>query len=119
MRRILIASVVVVVPLLLSAQVLRTCSQIEASAEYHHARSQAKTEKEAKMNAQTFLVQQLSSLVTSRTDMTINADNNSSEQQFYNLSKTISNLRLDGLQFMTCKDEDVKKKKNQGENDEV
>jgi len=71
------------------------------------------------MNAQTFLVQQLSSLVTSRTDMTINADNNSSEQQFYNLSKTISNLRLDGLQFMTCKDEDVKKKKNQGENDEV
>lgn len=105
-------------PWVSAAQGLRTCGQVQASTEYYSAIAQGKTENEAQTNARSLLVQQLSTLVTSRTDMTINAGNENSEQQFFNLSKTISNLRLDGLKYMTCKDEDGKrKKKDDAEND--
>ena len=111
MKRILIVILVLVLPLVSFAQAPRTCTEIQASADYYSARAQGKTEKEAQSNARSLLVQQLSSLVTSRTDMKISAGNENSEQQFYNLSKTISNLRLDGLKYKTCKAEEKKKKK--------
>lgn len=119
MRRIFAACIMLTLPLVCLAQTPKTCAQFQASGEYHSARAQGKTEKEAQDNARALLVQQLSSLVTSRTDMTINAGNESSEQQFFNLSRTVSNLRLDGLKYMTCNDEDAKKKKKGDGGDEI
>jgi hypothetical protein len=87
-----------------NAQKINSCSQIEGDENYYSARSTGSTELEAQENAKTLLVQQFSSLVTSRTSMSIAAENNSSDQQFYNSSKTISNLYLEGLKYCNCND---------------
>jgi hypothetical protein len=86
----------------LEAQNIRSCAQIESNTDYYSARSTGASEQEAQENAKNLLVQQFSSLVTSRTSMSLTAGNNSSEQQFQNISKTVSNLRLGGLKYMNC-----------------
>ena len=91
------------------AQNMRTCAQVEGNSDYYSARASGANEKEAQENAKTLLVQQFSSLVTSRTSMTTSAGNNSSEQQFQNNSKTVSNLRLAGLKYMNCSEGNSRK----------
>jgi hypothetical protein len=93
----------------LAAQNMRTCAQVESNPEYYSARATGSTEKEAQENAKTLLVQQFSSLVTSRTSMTTSAGNNTSDQQFQNNSKTVSNLRLEGLKYMNCNEGNSRK----------
>ncbi|MFN5370893.1 MAG: hypothetical protein ACK5B6_05450, partial [Bacteroidia bacterium] len=75
---------------LLEAQNIRSCAQIESNTDFYSARSTGASEQEAQENAKNLLVQQFSSLVTSRTSMSLTAGNNSSEQQFQNNSKTVS-----------------------------
>ena len=94
----------------LDAQNIRSCEQVESNPDFYSARGSGANEKEAQENAKTLLVQQFSSLVTSRTSMTTSAGNNSSEQQFQNNSKTVSNLRLAGLKFMNCNEGNSRKK---------
>jgi hypothetical protein len=93
----------------LQSQTMRTCAQAESNPDFYTARATGTSEKEAQENAKTLLVQQFSSLVTSRTSMTTMAGNNSSEQQFQNSSKTVSNLRLAGLKYMNCNEGNSRK----------
>jgi hypothetical protein len=78
------------------------CNALSANNEFYTAWGSGETEVEAQSNARILLVQQLSTIVSSRTDIAIKAENNQSTQHFYNHSKSISNMRLDGLKFQRC-----------------
>jgi hypothetical protein len=68
----------------------------------YSASSTGRNEAEAQASARSLMLQQIYTLVTSRTDMKVEAGNTSSDQSFRNLSTTRSSLRMDGLRYVTC-----------------
>lgn len=78
------------------------CAQILADRSLYSASATGPNEADAQANARALLLQQIHTLVTSRTDVKLEAGNNSSEQSFHNLSTSRSSLRMDGLRYGTC-----------------
>jgi hypothetical protein len=78
------------------------CGQLLADKSLYSASATGPNEAEAQASARALLLQQIYTLVTSRTDMKVEAGNTSSDQSFQNLSTTRSSLRLDGLRYVTC-----------------
>jgi hypothetical protein len=115
MKQLLTLLIFLIGNFLLEAQNIRSCVQIESNTDYYSARSTGASEQEAQQNAKNLLVQQFSSLVTSRTSMSLTAGNNTSEQQFQNNSKTVSNLRLEGLKYMNCNEGSSRKNSNKND----
>lgn len=83
-----------------SAQV--SCLMISSSEQYFSASGQGQTEEEAKATATAALVSQISSFVTTRTDMKTSIENQIAQQSLVNLSTSSSQLRLDGLNYLSC-----------------
>jgi hypothetical protein len=83
-----------------SAQV--NCLTISSSDQYFSASGQGETEAEAKTSAAASLVSQISSYVTTRTDMMMSMENQVAQQTLVNLSTSRSQLRLDGLKYEVC-----------------
>ena len=83
-----------------SAQV--NCLTISSSEQYFSASGQGQTEEEAKATATAALVSQISSFVTTRTDMRTSIENQIAQQSLVNLSTSSSQLRLDGLNYTSC-----------------
>lgn len=83
-----------------SAQV--DCQTLSSSDQYFSASGQGQTEEEAKTSATSSLISQISSYVTTRTDMTTSMENQVAQQTLVNLSTSRSQLRLDGLKYEVC-----------------
>lgn len=83
-----------------SAQV--SCLMISSSDQYFSASGQGQSEEEAKAAATAALVSQISSFVTTRTDMRTSIENQIAQQSLVNLSTSSSQLRLDGLNYVSC-----------------
>lgn len=76
----------------------KSCEALLGSEQYYSASATASTEKEARINALSSLVENISSIVSSTTNMTTKDD----QQTYYNVSKTSSVLRLKGVSYQTC-----------------
>ena len=83
-----------------SAQV--NCLSITTSDEFFSATGQGQTEQEARSSATSSLISQISSYVTTRTDLTTSIENQVAQQTLVNLSTSSSQLRLDGLKYEIC-----------------
>lgn len=79
------------------------CLTITSSDRNFSSIGQGLTEQEARIAATASLVSQISSFVTTRTDMTTSIENQVAQQNLVNLSTSISQLRLDGLKFEICR----------------
>ena len=94
-------------------QVPRKCYEVQLNTgEYYSNRADGNTIEEAQNAARALLVQSLSTVVTSNTNINIEAGNESSNQRFTNHTKTFSSLKLEGLNFLTCDDIKQDKKSN-------
>lgn len=80
----------------------QSCDAILNSSAYISARSSGKSEAEAKANALNQLVGQITALVSARTDMKTFEINKVVDQAFVMQSKSLSQLRLDGLSYELC-----------------
>lgn len=78
------------------------CQSITSSDRYFSSIGQGNSEGEARINATSSLISQISSYVTTRTDVTTQIENQFAEQNLVNQSTSISNLRLDGLKYEFC-----------------
>ncbi len=77
------------------------CDNIRKSSAYFSASSTGATENEARINALSLLAENISSVVSSRTDM-LTKDNGTAVQTFYNSSKSTSVLHLKGVSYLMC-----------------
>jgi hypothetical protein len=91
----------------------KSCNQTENDLKkddgIYYVKGIGKTFDEAQKNAKQLLGEQLSSNVSTRTELFQVSDNNKSEQFLINHSKTISNLKLDGIKYIHCKSNDNKR----------
>ncbi len=78
------------------------CDDIRNSTEYFSAFANGATEQDARINALTLLAENISSVVSSRTDMLTNDDGAAGRQKFSNYSKSTSLLQLKGVRYITC-----------------
>lgn len=113
MKRILIASLVLVLPLVSFAQAPRTCSQIWSSTDYYHATASGKSESTLQVKASKALAQQFSALVSGTTSVRTTAVNSKAQQDYFSRGKVNTSIFLKGLKYMTCKDQGSKRKKRE------
>jgi hypothetical protein len=78
------------------------CDEIRNSINYFSAAATGVTEEEARINALTLLAENISSVVSSRTDMLTKDDGAPTRQKFSNYSKSTSLLQLKGVRYITC-----------------
>jgi hypothetical protein len=78
------------------------CDDIRNSANYFNAAATGATEQESRINALTLLAENISSVVSSRTDMLTKDDGAPNRQKFSNYSKSTSLLQLKGVRYITC-----------------
>ncbi len=80
----------------------QNCDEIRNSPNHYSALATGATEQEARINALSLLAENISSVVSSRTDMMTKDDGTPGLQKFYNYSKSTSVLQLKGVRYITC-----------------
>ncbi len=78
------------------------CIPITKSNNYYSASATKADEAEARANARSLLIEQISTTISSRTDLSTNEVDSKSLTTFTTLTKSISQLHISGIQYLTC-----------------
>jgi predicted subunit of tRNA(5-methylaminomethyl-2-thiouridylate) methyltransferase len=90
--------IVLTIGLSVNCYAQKNCDAILGSDQYYAASATGATENEARMNALSALVENISSVVSSTTTLITNED----RQTFHNISKVTSVLYLNGVSYQIC-----------------
>ena len=94
---------IVISALIPSLYIAQDCDEIMGSDQYESALSQAESEDAARNTATEMLLKQFSAVVSSTSVMETRETDGSFSQDFMSRGKSVSNLRLSGLKYKTCK----------------
>ncbi|MEJ0028922.1 MAG: hypothetical protein WDO15_00390 [Bacteroidota bacterium] len=79
-----------------------TCIQITKSNDYYSASATNTDETEARTSARSLLIEQISTTVSSRTDLSTNETTSNYQSRYSNSISSVSQLYMSGIQYQVC-----------------
>ena len=78
------------------------CNRIAQAGQYFYAKAAQANESEARQSALSLLIGQISAVVSSNTELVTRESAQSNDQVFYNFTKSVTRLHLQGIQYSVC-----------------
>src|ERR1044071_9271331 len=79
-----------------------TCISITKSGDYYTASATSRDENEARTNARSLLIEQISAIISSRIDLSTTETIASYKTSYSTQTKSVSQLFMSGIKYLTC-----------------